>query len=107
VNGEERLEKLVEAFSGEPGVSPPDDAGGRRFGSTALKVDGSIFAMLTRGDVVVKLPADRVAALVTEGTCAPFDSGRGRPMREWAVVVDPAADHGLAREALAFVRSRA
>jgi hypothetical protein len=107
VDGEERFAELVSALSGQPGVSPPDASGGRRFGSTALKVGGSIFAMLTRGDVVVKLPAERVTALVADGTCAPFDSGKGRPMREWAVVVDPAADEGLARAALAFVRSRA
>jgi hypothetical protein len=104
VDGAERFAALVERLSARPGVTPPDESGGRKFGSTALKVGGSIFAMLTHGDVVVKLPADRVTALVADGTCAPFDSGKGRPMREWAVVVNPAADAALAEEALAFVR---
>jgi hypothetical protein len=104
VEGAQRFAVLVEALAAEPGVSPPDPSSRRTFGSTALKVGGSIFAMLTGGDVVVKLPADRVAALVGEARCAPFDSSKGRPMREWAVVVDPAADVALAREALAFVR---
>jgi hypothetical protein len=104
VDGAQRFAGLVERLSAEPGVTAPDGSSGRKFGSIALKVDGAIFAMLSGGDVVLKLPADRVRALVDAGTCAPFDAGKGRPMREWAVVVDPAADELLAEEALAFVR---
>ena len=103
---EERFAALVETLSGEPGVTPPDAAGGRRFGASALKVNGSIFAMLVQGALVLKLPKERVDGLVADGTCAPFDSGKGRPMREWATVNDPASDLALAREALEFVGSR-
>jgi hypothetical protein len=103
--GEERFAALVEALASEPEVTAPETAGGRRtFGSTALTVRGAIFAMLAGGQVVLKLPADQVTALVADGTCAPFDAGKGRPMREWAVVTDPAADDPLARAALDFVR---
>jgi hypothetical protein len=100
-----RFAALVHAVADEPGVTVPDPAGGRRFGSDALRVDGSIFAMCVQGGLVVKLPAQRVAALVAEGVCGPFRKGADRPMREWATVVDPAQDLPLAREALRFVGS--
>ncbi len=105
VDAESRFAALVTAFADGPGVTPPDPAAGRRFGSDALKVDGSIFAMCVQGAVVLKLPRDRVAALVADGVCGPFDSGKGTPMREWATVTDPARDLELADEALQFVRS--
>jgi hypothetical protein len=105
VDAEDRFAALVAAFAEDPRVAPPDPTAGRRFGSDALKVDGSIFAMCVQGALVLKLPRDRVSALVADGVCGPFDSGKGRPMREWAAVVDPAQDIALAGEALEFVRS--
>ena len=101
-----RFAALVDAFAGTPGVQLPGEAGGRRFGADALKVDGSIFAMLVKGALVLKLPATRVAALVGDGDGTPFDSGRGAPMREWVAVTAPARDLALAREALEFVGRR-
>ena len=105
---EDLFASLVASLAGEPGVEPPGDGSRRAFGSTALKVDGAIFAMLTRGDLVVKLPEDRVAALVASGVGAPFGTGGRRPMREWLTVTsdDPATCAALAREALAFVGRR-
>ena len=107
-SAEERFADLVDRFVGEPGVRLPAEAGPRRFGSQALTVEGSIFAMLTRGELVVKLPAARVAALVDAGTGRPFTAGKGRPMREWVVVTaaDEQTRYGLAREALRFVAKR-
>ncbi len=63
--------------------------------------------MLADGDLVVKLPATRVEALVAEGKAVSFDAGKGRPMREWARVGAAAAvDWGaLVAEAYAFVGS--
>ena len=100
-----RLAALADALAGEPGVGLPGDGGRRRFGSRALTVDGSIFAMDVRGALVLKLPRDRVRELLADGSGAPFRTGRGAPMREWvALGADDAADLDLAREALAFVR---
>ncbi len=97
---------LADALRAEPGVTlgAPGKIG---FGSSALQVNGKIFAMLdSRGDYVVKLPAARVQSLIASGEGAPYDAGRGRPMREWVTVKSPSEEIclALAREALAFVR---
>lgn len=68
-----------------------------------------IFAMLGRdGELVVKLPKERVDELVASGAGARFDPRHdGRLMKEWVTV--PAtrrrAWESLVAEALAFVRS--
>ena len=105
---EARFEAVVDAFRDVPGVTVPDPSGRRAFGSSALKVNGSIFAMLTGGRLVVKLPRDRVQALIADGTGGPFDSGKGRPMKEWLGVLAEDEDTWLrlTREALDFVSSR-
>jgi hypothetical protein len=48
--------------------------------------------MPVRGRFVVKLPAERVTALVEDGHGARFDANKGTPMREW-LSLDP--DSGL------------
>jgi hypothetical protein len=107
---EDRFADLVELFVGTPGVTPPQQAagGGNRFGSSALKIDNKIFAMLWRGTLVVKLPRDRVAALIAAGDGGPFDASKGKPMKEW-LAVEPDRHllwEALSAEALAFVRAK-
>lgn len=80
---------------------------GTGFGTNAgLRVSGKIFAMLVRGELVVKLPRDRVDELVDAGTVERFDAGKGRPMKEWASVPPSASRRwkALVEEARAFVR---
>ncbi|MGY1743959.1 hypothetical protein [Blastococcus sp. SYSU D00695] len=104
-DSERRLAAVADALAGEPGVRLPGENGPRRFGSAAVQVDGSIVAMAVAGALVLKLPRDRVAALVADGTGTPFRNGRGAAMREWvALGPDETDDVALAREALAFVR---
>ena len=104
MDAEERFAGLVESFAGTPGVTVP---GGRGFGSGALTVDGSIFAMTVDGSLVLKLPADRVRQMVASGDGEPFATAKGRAMREWVRVptADAVTDLVLAREALEHVRS--
>ena len=79
---------------------------GRMFSSNSvLNVNGKIFAMLTKGNLVVKLPRDRVAEMVSRGHGTHFDPGHGRLMKEW-VVVGPGKLNwiDLARDAHRFVK---
>jgi hypothetical protein len=105
-----RWERLVdEMLAGGSATYGNSDGPQRAFGSTSLKTDGKIFAMLVKDRLVVKLAAARVSALVAEGVGEPFDPGHGRIQREWLSVrgEDPAAWHSLATESEAFVAKRA
>lgn len=80
--------------------------GGTGFGrSEGLRVAGKIFAMLVNGELVVKLPRQRVDELVASGLAERFDPGHGRRMNEW-ITVDPNASRrwsSLVTEARRFV----
>ncbi|MBP3044705.1 hypothetical protein KKR91_02075 [Arthrobacter jiangjiafuii] len=85
---------------------------GTMFRSPGLRTGTRIVAFLGFDDaLIVKLPRARAVALVQDGTAEPVTMGT-RTMREWVslpVGADPAATRetwtGLAREALAYVRS--
>jgi hypothetical protein len=97
------FDATVERFSSVPGVTP-----GTGFGSSpGRRVNGRIFAMLVRGELVVKLPKRRVDDLVEDGTARWFDAGKGRPMREWASIgaANAAVWPQLVGEAYEFVGS--
>jgi len=82
---------------------------GTGFGTNAgLRVSGKIFAMLVRGELVVKLPRERVDELVEAGAARRFDAGKGRPMKEWASVPSSASRRwkALVEEARTFVGGR-
>ena len=78
-----RLESLNEALLRDDNVTPA-----KMFGSQGFKVRGKVFAMLVKGRLVVKLPRERVEALVASGRATPFDPGHGRLMKKW-VAVEP------------------
>jgi len=81
---------------------------GTLMSSYGLKINGKIFAMSVRGELVVKLPKQKVDALVSNGIGKRFDPGHGRLMKEWVVV---GARHAnwvtLAKEAYQFVKRAA
>jgi hypothetical protein len=103
--GPERLwQSIARSELAEPGVTA-----GTGFGrSEGLRVSGKIFAMLVKGELVVKLPKDRVEELMTSGIGHRFDPGHGRLMKEWAAVTPNASRRwrALVEEARAFVGSR-
>jgi hypothetical protein len=98
----QRFESLVDELSRLDGVEPPTP--GRGFGSGALRFGGKIFAMCVDGELVVKLPAARVSALVADGAGVHFDANKGKPMKEWFRLASTSTLDwsDLAREALAF-----
>jgi len=101
---EARYEDLVADLVGEPGVTPPHGGG---FGRSAVRLNGKIFVMFVRGQLVLKLPEDRVDEMIAAGHGSRFDANKGTPMREW-LSLDPGSDQPwlpLAREALDFARS--
>jgi len=102
---EERYANLVRDFIAQPGVTQE----GKGFGSSSLKVGGSIFALLSsRRRFVVKLPRRRVDELIASGDGDRFDPGHGRLMKEW-LALRPSSSLDwvpLAREAMEFVGSR-
>ena len=67
--------------------------------------DGKLFAMVSKGQVVFKLPKARVDELVEARAGERFDPGHGRLMKEWLALPPDAKVSWttLGQEALAFV----
>ena len=108
-DAETEFASVVAMLRSKPGVTPPSDGEGtrRKFGSNGLRINGRVFAMLSAEKrLIVKLPRERVDALVNAGDGERFDPRRnGRVMREW-IVMEPSSKANwlqLAREALDFV----
>lgn len=105
---EKRFADIVSSLKNKPGVTAPAAPGGGRksFGSSGLKINNKVFAMISsKGEFVVKLPRERVDALVESGDGARFDPGHGRLMKEW-LAVSPKSKLdwlSLATEAMRFV----
>jgi hypothetical protein len=99
------FERLVARFAVDPSVTPPSASDGGKFGASGLKVHGKIFAMLSKGELVVKLPRQRVDDLIASGTGRRFDPGHGRLMKEWVTIAPRDSRYWgkLAQEALEFV----
>jgi hypothetical protein len=106
-----RVATLTEAFRADPKLAPVIEAfekekgeGGRKFGSNGLKTKSRLFALFTQGTLVVKLPRERVVALVASRIGKPFDPGHGRLMKEWLTLTSPRTSWiDLAKEAFEFV----
>src|SRR5260370_18362057 len=74
--------QLAEKLSKDPRVDDPRVARAKGFGSKGLKVARKLFAFLSKARLVVKLPQERVDALVSHGPGEGFDPGRRRLVQE-------------------------
>jgi hypothetical protein len=109
LSADEQFATLVERLLSRSQATYGNDEskGARRsFGSTSLKTNGKIFAMLVKERLVVKLPEERVNALIAEDRGERFDNGR--PQREWLVFGSDEYEDWLAVaiESEAFVSGR-
>ncbi len=106
----QRYEAIAETLLGGRGAVHSQSVSESKgtFGSTALTINGKIFVMLVKSQLVLKLPRLRVDELIDSGHGERFGAGRGRPLKEW-IAVEPSTDVdclALAREAMAFVAPR-
>lgn len=76
------------------------------FGFNCLRTDGKVFAKLDNGNLVMKLPAKRVATLIGSGRLGSYES-HGRLMKEWAIVAIASKDIiALAEESRVFTKGQ-
>jgi hypothetical protein len=101
---EARFEALAEPMLAQAGVTRST-----MMGLPCLRIDGQFFGSLDRltGDLLVKLPEERVEQLVDAGRAHAF-APAGRRFREWAAI-SPTRRRSwpaLLEEALAFVAAQ-
>lgn len=89
------FEALCAAYSGDDRIQKVRQG---------LRIGGKVFAMQVKGQIAMKLPAKRIAALAAAGKAKNLVMG-GREMAEWAVITKaaPAVLAKLAEEAAEFV----
>jgi hypothetical protein len=94
---------LAARYAGKPAAGPS-----KGFGSNALKVNGKIFASLTRGRLLLKLPEARVDSLIKSKKGLRFSTGVGRVKKEWVTVGATTEKEwlALADEARTFVSAQ-
>ena len=96
---EDPYREVVEELLADPLVSEA-----KMMGMPTLKVGRSMFGGVFGDELVVRVGRERVQELIDAGRADAFDpSGRGRPMKDWAQVHEPADDWlALAEEAKAL-----
>jgi len=96
----ERYAIIVDELRMNPAITQS-----KKSASSGLRIDNKVFAMLAKGKLVVKLPEQRVDALIDSGQGEYYRSGDGPPMKEW-IAIAPASEEGwiaLVKEAMEFV----
>jgi hypothetical protein len=110
LTSEARFASIAAILLGKPGVTgPSEEARAKRsFGSNGLRINNKIFVMLVRDQLVLKLPRQRVDALIASGDGERFDPGHGRLMKEWLALNPTSREEWLplAQEAMKFVASQ-
>ena len=97
---EEAYRTVVHELKADPEVSET-----LMMGNPSLKRGKKMFGGLRGDELVLKLGRERVDELIAAGRARAFDpSGAGRPMKDWALIGEPADDWlELADEARVFV----
>ena len=77
----------------------------KMFGSPGPRFKGKVFTFLWKGQLVLKLPEQRVQQPLTSGEAKLFDPGHGRVSKEWVSVGSGLKNDwlDLAKEAKEFV----
>jgi hypothetical protein len=98
--GQTAFERIARRYADDARVTR-----GKMLASEGLRVDGRFFVASVHGRLLVKLPQQRVQELISAGMEAPFESGKGRVMKEWALVYPSTSRRwpALADESLRFV----
>ena len=55
-------------------------------GAQGIKRRGKLFVMFMKGDLIVKLPEQRVNEIIDTGDGEPFDPGTGKPMKNRVLI---------------------
>ena len=97
------LARLMSAVADRPDVTI-----GRALANLGLMTGGKLFAFIKDGDLVLKLPAGRIDALIESHGAERFERGQDIPMREWIVMPASASAEWpeLTRQARDFVAGR-
>ncbi len=103
-HGEELFTQLASFYATPKTEYPVERA--MLFGFDCLRINGKVFAKLHNGHLVMKLPTNRIAALVDSGQVSCYEL-RGRLMKEWAVISTSKDIIALAEEARVFTLSDA
>jgi hypothetical protein len=82
------FDRLAASHLREPGVTLEPV-----FHNDALKVDAKLYAFITKGQLVVKVPSASAAKLTESGRAAAYEPSPGRRMREW-IALDPPRSRG-------------
>jgi TfoX/Sxy family transcriptional regulator of competence genes len=104
-NGAITAEDLFRAVVGHH-ADVPDLEPRRGFGSGALTVNGKIFASLSKGRLLLKLPERVVDRLISSNRGERFSTGANRTKKEWVTVgvSDAATWIALSQQARAYAQ---
>lgn len=94
----EKYTTFVQEFLNNPSVSQSKKSG---FGS-GLRVNGKVFAMPAKGQLVVKLPVERIQELTQSSEGKPYEYG-GKMAKGWFVVSSEDKWHVYTQEALEYI----
>lgn len=101
-HGEKLFAKLVSFYATAHTEYPVERA--MLFGFDCLRINGKVFAKLHNGHLVMKLPADRITALLESGQASCYGF-QGRLMKEWGVISTRKDIVALAEEARVFTEN--